>query len=167
MSKVASLPEIAKYSKSQQKIGLSVGLVVGSFDIVHMGHINLFRFAKKYVDILIVGLDNNQTISLVKGNNRPINNYNRRSNLLSDLVTIDKIFKIQKTSHHDSEEALENYTELVIKIAPNYICTHRDCDKHWSKKKQMAKKLNIKFMLDKSRKITNSGSIIKILNSEL
>jgi cytidyltransferase-like protein len=167
VNNVAQLKEVIRFSKYQQKKGKKVGLVVGSFDIVHLGHLNLFRLAKKHVDFLIIGLDNDKTIKLVKGKSRPINNFRRRSGFLSDLATVDKIFLIGKTSHHDSEEALDNYRKLVEKIKPTHIFTHLVCDKHWKEKKKIAKEHNIVFLADKSKKIMTSGTILKLLTSEL
>jgi cytidyltransferase-like protein len=167
MRRITTLSGAARFSKNAQKGGKTVGFVVGSFDIIHLGHINLFRFAKKHIDNLIVGLDNDQTIRLVKGENRPINNFNRRSELLSDLETIDKIFEIKTISHHDTEEALASYRKLVKEISPTHIFTHKICDKHWDKKKAIAKEMKIRFLLDNGEKITNSGKIIKILSTEL
>ena len=116
MKNITTFEGAANFSKKVQKKGKTVGLVVGSFDILHLGHINLFRYAKKHVDILIVGLDNDRTIKLVKGDNRPINNFKRRSEFLSDLRTINKIFEIDIVSHHDSEEALDSFRKLVEKF---------------------------------------------------
>ena len=190
MNKITTLIGVARFSKKVQRDGKTVGLVVGSFDILHLGHINLFRYAKRFINILIVGLDNDQTIRLVngngqrsvyemapgsvsvcsrlvKGNRRPINNFKRRSELLSDLETVDKIFEIKTVSHHDSEEALLSYRKLIETISPTHIFTHKLCDKHWKKKEKIAKEMRINFLLDKSKKVTNSGTIIKILSSEL
>ena len=167
MNKIVTLNKSSRFSIQIKKGGKTVGLIVGSFDIIHMGHINLFRYARKHVSHIIVGLDNDRTIKLVKGKTRPINNYKKRSELLSDLIYIDKIFEIKKVSHYDSEEALNSYREIVKKISPTHIFTHMACDKHWRNKQRIAKELKINFLMDKSKKITNSGKIIKILSSEL
>ena len=167
MSKITTLGGAEDFSKEKRKKGQTVGLVVGSFDILHLGHTNLCRFAKKHVDNLIVGLDNDETIKLVKGKNRPINNYKNRAKLLSDLVTVDKIFQIENISHHDSEEAQESYSQLVTAICPSHTFTHKICDRHWQKKMRIAKENGIKMMFDKSKRITNSGTIIDKLNAEL
>lgn len=96
MGKITTLKGAAKFSKDKIANNESVGFVVGGFDILHMGHANLFRFAKKYTDNLIIGLDNDKTIKLVKGNNRPINNHKNRSKLLAELASVDKIFLSRK-----------------------------------------------------------------------
>jgi len=90
------VPLIRKTQKSDQ----TVGLITGCFDIIHLGHIQLFQFAKKYVDILIIGLDNDQTIRLTKGPNRPIHKYTERVKFLSEIKSIDYIFKINPKSNY-------------------------------------------------------------------
>ncbi len=166
MEKVTTLDGSAKFSRRSQKLGKTVGLVVGSFDIIHLGHINLFRLAKRHSDVVIVGLDNDQTIKLVKGQNRPINDFKRRSQILADLITIDKIFLIDKTSYHGSEEALDSYRLLIEKISPTHIFTHKICDRHWQDKKKIALEKGITFVLDSSPKITSSGSILEKILGE-
>lgn len=167
MAKISTLNATATFSKKEQINGKTVGLVVGSFDLIHLGHINLFRFAKRNCDFVVVGLDNDQTIRLVKGEGRPINTFMRRAKLLSDLNTVDKIFEIKNISHHDSEDALESYQKIVSKISPTYIFTHKMCDNHWKKKRKIAKGANIVFLLDRSHKVTNSGAILHKLLREL
>lgn len=166
-TKITTLNGASRFSKNKQQNNKTVGLVVGSFDILHLGHTNLFHFAKKYADFLIVGLDNDETIKLVKGKNRPVNNYKRRSKLLTELENIDKVFIIKKTSTHGSEEAFEFYKNIVEKIKPTHIFTHKTCDKYWKKKRDIAQANKIKILLDNSRKITNSGTILDKLSSEL
>ena len=132
-----------------------------------MGHSNLFHFANKYSDYLIVGLDNDNTIKKEKGKNRPINNYKRRSKLLSDFETVNKIFLIEKIFKHGSEKSLEAFREIVYKIRPTHIFTHKGCDKYWKQKSDVAKNNGVKILLDKSRKVTSSSAIIAKLSSEL
>lgn len=166
MKKLSTLSVCAAWSKKQRLSGRTVGLVVGSFDILHMGHLNLFRFAKKFVDLLVVALDNDKTIKITKGNNRPINNSRLRADFLSDLITIDKIFVIEKPSLHGSEESINNYAELLKTIKPTHIFTHKICDRHWEAKVSMAKALGIIYKVDHSPRITNSGTIVsQILQS--
>lgn len=79
MSKVVKVPQMLDLTETYKKDNKTIGLVVGSFDVCHLGHLNLFRFAKKHIDILIVGLDHDETIKQTKGSNRPINNFERRA----------------------------------------------------------------------------------------
>jgi len=70
---IIGLLEAAKLRKKFRKEGKKLGLITGCFDILHIGHIKFFREAKKRVDFLMVGLDNDKSIKLSKGIGRPIN----------------------------------------------------------------------------------------------
>ena len=47
--------------------------VNGCFDVLHRGHIELFKYAKSQGDYLVVGIDTDDRIKRCKGDNRPFN----------------------------------------------------------------------------------------------
>jgi hypothetical protein len=51
---------------------------------------------KKHIDIVILGLDNNQMIKLFKGKNRPINDFKKSTKLLAELETVEGIFRLKE-----------------------------------------------------------------------
>ena len=59
-----------------------VGLVTGSFDILHQGHIGMIRRAKKYCDRLIIAIESDRRVRLAKGKFRPIYHQNQRKKRL-------------------------------------------------------------------------------------
>lgn len=63
----------------------------GCFDILHSGHIKNLQFAKSKGDILVVGLNSDASIKRLKGQERPINDVNERSTILSLFDFIDYI----------------------------------------------------------------------------
>jgi D-beta-D-heptose 7-phosphate kinase/D-beta-D-heptose 1-phosphate adenosyltransferase len=63
----------------------------GCFDILHSAHIKLLKFAKKQGDILVVGLNSDNSIKRLKGPTRPINNIQERSTILAQFDFIDYI----------------------------------------------------------------------------
>ncbi len=63
----------------------------GCFDILHSAHIELLQFAKKQGDLLVVGLNSDESITLLKGQSRPINNIQERSHILELFDFIDYI----------------------------------------------------------------------------
>ena len=70
----------------------------GCFDILHPGHIELFKDAKKYGDLLIVALNSDKSIKKIKGPNRPINNQYFRSSILESIKYIDFIIMFDETT---------------------------------------------------------------------
>lgn len=64
----------------------------GCFDIIHKGHIELFRYAKSLGDKLIVGIDTDRRIKEMKGADRPINSQIYRHQKLLGIPEIDNVF---------------------------------------------------------------------------
>jgi D-beta-D-heptose 7-phosphate kinase/D-beta-D-heptose 1-phosphate adenosyltransferase len=64
----------------------------GCFDILHIGHIKLFEYARSLGDKLIVGIDGDERVKLLKGINRPINNEQNRKMLLESIKYIDGVY---------------------------------------------------------------------------
>jgi D-beta-D-heptose 7-phosphate kinase/D-beta-D-heptose 1-phosphate adenosyltransferase len=63
----------------------------GCFDILHSAHIQLLQYSKKQGDILVVGLNSDESIKRIKGEKRPINNQEERIKILSLFDFIDYI----------------------------------------------------------------------------
>ena len=63
----------------------------GCFDILHPGHIELFKYARSLGDELIVGIDSDERIKQSKGAARPIYNSNNRKLILESIKYIDKV----------------------------------------------------------------------------
>ena len=68
-----------------------IGFTNGCFDILHAGHVELFRKAKKQCDFLIVALNSDKSVRLIKGKNRPINNIKNRIKVIKSVRYIDKV----------------------------------------------------------------------------
>jgi len=63
----------------------------GCFDILHPGHIDLLKQAKLLGDFLIVGLNSDSSVKMLKGKLRPINSQNNRKILLESLGCVDLV----------------------------------------------------------------------------
>jgi D-beta-D-heptose 7-phosphate kinase/D-beta-D-heptose 1-phosphate adenosyltransferase len=66
--------------------------VNGTFDIIHRGHIALLDYAKSLGDQLVVGIDSDDRVRLLKGSDRPINSQVERGTILSALKSVDEVF---------------------------------------------------------------------------
>ena len=69
----------------------------GCFDILHRGHIEMFRYAKSLGDELVVGIDTDEKVQLDKGENRPINNLQDRMYMLQSIKYINKVIPFDST----------------------------------------------------------------------
>jgi len=75
--------------------------VNGTFDIVHLGHIQLLKKAADLGEFLIVGVDGDKRVKELKGDQRPINNLISRITLLESIKYVDRVVTF------DSDEQLE------------------------------------------------------------
>jgi len=63
----------------------------GCFDLLHPGHIDYLSKAAAYGDILIIGLNDDDSIRRLKGDNRPINPLKDRAAMLAALRAVDLV----------------------------------------------------------------------------
>ena len=63
----------------------------GCFDILHLGHLKLLREASYMGEILVVGLNSDNSVKKLKGDSRPINNQDYRASMLEFFEFIDYI----------------------------------------------------------------------------
>ena len=90
----------------------------GCFDLLHVGHIRYLSNAKKLGDFLIVGLNSDESVKILKGQNRPINKFEDRAMLLSALRSVDLVIMFE-------EQTPEN---LINKIVPDVLVKGGDYD---------------------------------------
>lgn len=80
--------------------------VNGTFDILHPGHIELFKVAKSLGDRVIVATDSDEKIRRDKGPNKPINDLCHRVSMLQSIKYIDMVLNF------NSKEELESIIKL-------------------------------------------------------
>ena len=73
--------------RRQQKIVFTNGC----FDILHAGHVRYLTAAKSFGDVLIVGLNTDESVRKLKGASRPINNQFDRAEVLLGLKAVDHV----------------------------------------------------------------------------
>lgn len=88
----------------------------GCFDVIHSGHIHYLTEAKKLGDILIVGLNTDDSVKRLKGPDRPINNQLDRAIVLSALKPVDFVV------YFDEDTPLE----LIKVINPDVLVKGAD-----------------------------------------
>ena len=89
----------------------TIGFTNGCFDLIHQGHIFYLKEARKMCDFLILGLNSDNSIKKIKGNDRPILNQIERTEILKSFDFIDKILIFNE----------ETPINLIKKIKPNII----------------------------------------------
>ncbi|MEI0524601.1 D-glycero-beta-D-manno-heptose 1-phosphate adenylyltransferase [Brachyspira murdochii] len=78
---------LSEYRKENKKIVFTNGC----FDILHRGHVQYLQKARELGDLLVLGLNSDNSVKRLKGNDRPINNETDRAIVLSALECINYI----------------------------------------------------------------------------
>ena len=68
-----------------------IGFTNGCFDLLHEGHLHLIREAKKRCDFLIIGVNSDESVKMLKGESRPIENQDQRVKNLSKMEEVDAV----------------------------------------------------------------------------
>ena len=81
------------FVKAMKEVGCRIVVTIGSWDMLHIGHVRYLIEAKKKGDILIVGVDTDRAIKLYKGPLRPVVPEGERCEMLTyqdcvDVVTL-------------------------------------------------------------------------------
>lgn len=166
--KIKLLKELPIIVNKYKKGGKTIGLITGCFDILHIGHIELFQSAKSQVDILIVGVENDETIKKSKGVNRPVNNQDTRLRFLEAVQHIDYVFPITDTFDYSNEkDATRIHNNIVEIISPHFLITAKKADKYWKNKERRANKFGIKLLDINYQKSNSTTKIVEHLLSEI
>ncbi|MDG2450036.1 MAG: D-glycero-beta-D-manno-heptose 1-phosphate adenylyltransferase [Saprospiraceae bacterium] len=102
-----ALPIIQKWKSKKQKVAFTNGC----FDILHKGHVEYLQKSKSKVDRLIVGINSDYSVRLLKGNTRPIQDQNSRASIIAALSSVDMVIIFDEKTPF----------ELIIKISPAVI----------------------------------------------
>ena len=89
MSSAISLPELKANCLKLKALKKKVVFTNGVFDLIHAGHVDYLSKAKKLGDVLIVGLNTDDSVKRIKGNKRPILKQEERAFILSNLKPVD------------------------------------------------------------------------------
>ena len=89
--KLYTLPELALWREGCRARGKTVVWTNGVFDLLHVGHLQSLREAKKFGDVLVVGVNGDASVKANKGPERPIFGAAERVELLAALELVDAL----------------------------------------------------------------------------
>ncbi len=109
--KILSQGELAGIVGRERSKGKVIGFTNGCFDIIHLGHVRYLAEAKKWCDLLVVGVNSDSSVKRLKGDSRPINAQKARVEVLASLESVDFVTIF-------SEDTPE---KLINKLSPDIL----------------------------------------------
>jgi D-beta-D-heptose 7-phosphate kinase/D-beta-D-heptose 1-phosphate adenosyltransferase len=104
---IKTLNEITLLSKELKARDKKIIFTNGCFDILHAGHVRYLETAKSYGDVLILGLNSDRSVSILKGEGRPINTQLDRAYILAALEAVDYVVIFDDETPYDLIKAVK------------------------------------------------------------
>jgi rfaE bifunctional protein nucleotidyltransferase chain/domain len=149
--------ELAAHRREQRKIIF----VHGVFDLLHRGHVTLLAEAKKLGGILVVGVESDENVKQLKGQDRPIHSQEARLFVLAHLAPVDYLFLIPEYDHPDELNAF--YTDIYKKVNADVLATCVEAGRYGALKKAHATDVGMKFVNIPERYDRTTSRVIEIL----
>ncbi len=137
--------------------GKEIVFTNGCFDLLHQGHIDYLAKARSLGDMLIVGLNTDDSIKRLKGNARPIQDEESRALIMASLLFVDYVVMFDEDTPYD----------LIKKIQPNVLVKGADYKKEEIVGYDIVESKGGKVMtLNYLEGYSTSGIINKIIQSQ-
>jgi len=113
--KLRTLDELTRELAGQRGLGRKIVFTNGCFDLIHLGHVKYFQFARAQGDLLVVGVNTDTGIQKLKGPTRPIIGQADRLGVLEELSSIDYIVTFDEPTPIDLIRAVK--PDVLVKGA--------------------------------------------------
>ncbi len=112
---------LSKVVDGLKQLNYKIVVTIGTWDLLHIGHVRYLRKAKSKGDVLIVGVDSDRTVKKYKGDLRPIVPYVERSEMLTYQSCVDLVTPVD-----DVDDKGRWTYELVKKLRPDVFIAVED-----------------------------------------
>ncbi|MCS6815996.1 MAG: D-glycero-beta-D-manno-heptose 1-phosphate adenylyltransferase [Blastocatellia bacterium] len=90
-AKIRSLDELRRDVAAARARGQRIVLANGCFDLLHVGHIRYLQAARRLGDLLIVGVNSDAAVRVLKGEGRPVLSAAERAEIIAALACVDYV----------------------------------------------------------------------------
>jgi len=153
MKKILERSELKKICVRLAGKGMKIVFTNGCFDIIHKGHVRYLRQARRLGDVLVVGLNSDRSVSLIKPG-RPINSERDRAEVLAALCMVDYVTIFDDKTPY----------RLISSLKPDVLVKGGDWKKEEIVGSDVAKET---YSLPYVKGISTTGIITKIIKANL
>jgi D-beta-D-heptose 7-phosphate kinase/D-beta-D-heptose 1-phosphate adenosyltransferase len=151
--KIKGREELRKIVEALKSEGKKIVFTNGCFDLLHVGHIRYLEKAKELGDILIVGVNSDRSVQMIKGPKRPILPEEERAEVLSGLGCIDYITLFDEPTP----------LELIAQLQPHVLVKGGDWTKETTVGKEMVESSGGKVVILPFVEGHSTSSLIKTI----
>ena len=115
-SKIGTLEEVAARVAEARRERRSVALANGCFDVLHVGHVRYLEGARREADLLVVGVNGDESVRRLKGPDRPVMPEGDRAELVAALRCVDLVLVFRE----------DDVGRLLLALRPDVHCKGTD-----------------------------------------
>lgn len=115
-AKITTVDGLKDICAQARRAGKTIAFANGCFDLLHVGHVRYLQGARAEGDVLIVGVNADDSVKRLKGEGRPLQNEQDRALLVAALHAVDWVVVFP-------EDTVEN---LLLAIKPDVHCKGTD-----------------------------------------
>ncbi len=115
-SKVVSLETLRVRVAEARRAGRTVALANGCFDLLHVGHVRYLEAARAQADLLVVGVNGDDSVRRLKGPGRPLLPAAERALLVAALRAVDEVVVFEE----------DDVGRLLLELRPDVHCKGTD-----------------------------------------
>ena len=143
-NKILGRRALKNFVEKARQAGQKIVFTNGCFDILHAGHVSVLEFSRSKGDVLVVGLNSDDSVRRLKGPTRPVNSQADRALVLAGLESVSAVSIFEEDTPY----------ELIKLVRPDVLVKGGDykTDEIVGQKK---KKKVVRFPLLKGRSTTN------------
>ena len=116
MARIVSLDELAPLVAADRMAGRTIALANGVFDLLHVGHIRYLQGAASEADVLVVAVNDDESVRMLKGEGRPVMNQSDRAELVAALRGVDYVVLFSGRTVAD----------VLLRLRPDVHCKGTD-----------------------------------------
>jgi D-glycero-beta-D-manno-heptose 1-phosphate adenylyltransferase len=114
--KLGTLDDVRKRVEQARGEGRTVALANGCFDVLHVGHVRYLEGARAEADVLVVGVNGDDSVRRLKGEGRPVLPAGDRALLVAALRAVDHVVVF----------AEDDVARLLLALRPDVHCKGTD-----------------------------------------
>jgi rfaE bifunctional protein nucleotidyltransferase chain/domain len=114
--KIGTLEEVAERVESARRDGQTIALANGCFDVLHVGHVRYLEGARAEADVLVVGVNADESVRKLKGEGRPVQPAADRALLVAAVRSVDHVVVF----------AEDDVGRLLLTLKPDVHCKGTD-----------------------------------------
>jgi rfaE bifunctional protein nucleotidyltransferase chain/domain len=116
MARIVTREELKELVEADRAAGRTVALANGCFDLLHVGHVRYLEAAAAEADRLVVGINDDGSVTRLKGEGRPVMPAADRAELIAGLRAVDYVVVFSEPT----------VTELLGELRPDVHCKGTD-----------------------------------------